>query len=93
MTIPMLREGKSFDEIAAKAGITPGTVASHLLELMETEAIRSIDPWVSDATQRRILAAAEEVGRERLKPIYEHLNQEVPYEHLRLVLNFEKQTS
>ncbi|MFY7875127.1 MAG: RQC domain-containing protein, partial [Pirellula sp.] len=93
ITIPMLREGKSFDEIAAKAGITPGTVASHLLEMMETEAISSIEPWVSDATQRRILAAADEVGRERLKPIFEHLNQEVPYEHLRLVLNFEKQNS
>lgn len=93
ITIPMLREGKSFDEIAAKAGITPGTAASHLMELMETEAISSIDPWVSEATQRRILAAAEEVGRERLKPIFEHLNQEVPYEYLRLVLNFEKQNS
>ena len=93
ITIPMLREGKSFEEIAAKAGITPGTVASHLLDLMETEVIRSVEPWVSDTMQRRILAAADEVGRERLKPIFEHLNQEVPYEHLRLVLNFEKQNS
>lgn len=93
ITIPMLRQGKSFDEIAAAAGITPGTVGSHLLELMEIEVLGSIDQWVPVETQRRVIAAANEVGRERLKPIYDHLSQEVAYEQIRLVLNFEKQNS
>jgi ATP-dependent DNA helicase RecQ len=92
ITIPLLRQGRPLEEIADMAAVTPGTVASHLQELMETESVASIDNWVSVEVQRRIVAAANEVGREKLKPIFEHMNQEVPYEQIRLVLKFERQS-
>ena len=91
ITYPLLREGRSFEEIAEKADITIGTVVTHLLDLMQEEAISSIDCWLVPELQQRILAAADVVGREKLKPIFEHLEQSVPYEHIRLTLNFEKQ--
>ncbi len=91
ITFPLLREGRPFEEIAEKADITVGTVVTHLLDLMHDEAISSIDCWLEIELQQRIIAAADVVGREKLKPIFEHLEQRVPYEHIRLTLNFEKQ--
>jgi ATP-dependent DNA helicase RecQ len=92
VTIPLLRQGLSIDEIANKAGIVPGTVVSHLLDWMQEEPLASIDPWVSPMVQQQVIAAANIVGRERLKPIFEHLEQSIPYETIRLVLSFEKAT-
>ena len=90
-TYPLLREGRPFEEIAERTELTVGTVVSHLLDLMEDEAISSIDCWLAPELQQRIIAAAEIVGREKLKPIFEHLEQSVPYDQIRLTLNFEKQ--
>jgi len=91
ITYPLLREGKSLEEIAERAEITVGTVVSHLLDLMQDEQIASIDNWLPIEQQKRILAAANAVGREKLKPIFEHLEQSVPYEQIRLMLSFERQ--
>ncbi len=90
ITYPLLRVGRPLEEIAEKAEITVGTVVSHLLDLMQDEAISSIDCWLPTELQERIVAAADIVGREKLKPIFDHLEQSVPYEQIRLVLNFEK---
>jgi len=90
ITYPLLREGLPLEEIAEKAAITVGTVVSHLLDLMQDEAISSIDCWLPSELQQRIIAAADIVGREKLKPIFEHLEQSVPYEQIRLMLFFEK---
>ena len=89
-TYPLIREGRPLVEIAEKAEITVGTVVSHLLDLMQEEAIASIDCWLPVELQQRVIAAADIVGREKLKPIFDHLEQSVPYEQIRLILNFEK---
>jgi len=91
ITYPMLRSGHPLEEIAAKAEITVGTVVSHLLDLMQDEPIASIDCWLPVELQNRIIDSANRVGREKLKPIYEDLQQQVSYEQIRLILNFEKQ--
>ncbi len=91
ITYPMLRSGRPWEEIAEKAEVTVGTVVSHLLDLMQDESIASIDCWLPLELQKRILGAADRAGRERLKPIYEDLQQQVPYEQIRLLLSFEKQ--
>ena len=90
---PMLRSGHPLEEIAATAEITVGTVVSHLLDLMQDEPIASIDGWLPLELQQRILGAADRVGREKLKPIFEELQQTVSYEQIRLMLSFEKQQS
>ena len=93
VTLPLLRQGRSVAEIATKAGVSPSTVHSHLVDLLSEEAVASIDPWVTTEVQQNVIAAANIVGRERLKPIFEHLNGAVGYETIRLVIAFEKQQS
>ena len=90
ITYPLLREGKPFEEIAGRADITVGTVVTHLLDLIQEEPVASIDVWLPLELQKRILVAADVAGRERLKPIFEHLEQKVSYEQIRLMLTFEK---
>lgn len=93
ITYPMLRDGRSLEDIAKRAEVTVGTVVSHLLDLMQDESIPTIDCWLPTELQAKILLAADTVGREKLKPIFEHLEQSVPYEHIRLALSFERQQS
>lgn len=93
ITIPLLKQLRPLDEIAEKAGVTVGTVANHLSELIQTELVDSIDVWVSRDIQNRVLAAADVVGREKLSPIYEHLQQQIGYETIRIVLAFESQNA
>ncbi|MFN6127749.1 MAG: DNA helicase RecQ [Planctomycetota bacterium] len=93
ITIPLLKQRRPLDEIAAQAGVTVGTVANHLTELIQTEPIDNIDVWVPRDIQNRVLAAADIVGREKLSPIYEHLKQQIGYETIRIVLAFEQQNA
>jgi ATP-dependent DNA helicase RecQ len=88
LTLPLLQKGLPLEEIASKASVTIGTVVNHLLEWMAAEPIESIDAWVLPNVQSQILQAASEVGRDKLKPIYERLGQQVSYEIIRLVLTF-----
>jgi len=90
VTVPLLLQRESLEAVAAKAQLTVGTVVTHLLGLIEAGEIESIDPWVDPALQLRILASAERLGRERLKPIFEDLEQSVPYDVLRIVMTFER---
>ena len=92
ITLPLLRQFRPFDEVAAKAGVTVSTVVGHLLEWMETESLASIDAWVPIDIQKQIIAAANVVGREKLSPIFEHLQRQVSYELIRLVLAYERQS-
>jgi ATP-dependent DNA helicase RecQ len=93
ITIPLLREMRPIEEIAATAGLAVSTVLGHLFELMQSEVIESIDVWVPIEIQKRVLAAADIVGREKLKPIFEHLQQQVSYEQIKIVLNYERQAA
>ena len=93
ITIPLLKQQRPLEEIASKAGVTVGTVSNHLSELIQTEPVDSIDVWVPRDIQNRVLAAADVVGREKLSPIYEHLQQQIGYELIRIVLEFERQNA
>ncbi|MFN9979925.1 MAG: helix-turn-helix domain-containing protein, partial [bacterium] len=93
ITLPLLKEFLPLDVVSAKAGVTVGTVVGHLLEWMETEQLASIEAWVPIGIQKQIIAAADAVGREKLSPIFEHLERRVGYELIRLVLAFERKNS
>jgi ATP-dependent DNA helicase RecQ len=93
ITIPLLKQRFPLDEIAAKAGVTVGTVANHLSEWIQTVGVDSIDVWVPRDIQMRVLAAADVVGRDKLTPIYEHLQQQIGYDMIRIVLAYESQNA
>lgn len=93
ITIPMLKQLRPLEEIAARAGVTVGTVSGHLSDLLQSEIVESIEPWVPIEIQKQVIAAADIVGREKMTPIFEHLQQKIGYEIIRIVLAFERQAA
>ena len=79
---PLFREGKSIEEVAEQLGRAFSTVKGYLAEFLADEGYMSPEPWVAAATFDAICAAANELGGEKMKPIFEKLNGEVPYEQI-----------
>ena len=53
---------------------------------IEEEQPEDITTWVPDDVYQEVAAAAQVVGREKLKPIYDALEGQVTYDHIRWVL-------
>jgi ATP-dependent DNA helicase RecQ len=85
---PMYRDGKTVAEVARVLGKMESTACEYLCCFIHQERPESIDAWVDRATQERVHAAARQHGGQRLKPIYLALNQEIPYDAIRLVLTY-----
>ena len=83
---PFFREGLSVEEVAGRVGRAKSTVFGYLAEFIQHDRIRDPSPWVATATAERIEGAAAQVGTERLKPIFELLQGEIPYEQIRIVV-------
>ncbi|MDB5335015.1 MAG: ATP-dependent helicase RecQ [Planctomycetaceae bacterium] len=82
----LFRQGESLAEVAAQLNRAPATVGQYLQGYLEAEQITDPTPWVASTTFARIRDAAHQVGVERLKPIYDHLSEEVSYEEIRIAV-------
>ncbi|MCI0631030.1 MAG: DNA helicase RecQ [Phycisphaerales bacterium] len=76
----------SISEVAQKFGVSDSTAIKYLCEHITACKPRSVSAWVDDSTYRRIAAAATKSEDGRLKPIFEALNGEVPYDKIRIVV-------
>jgi ATP-dependent DNA helicase RecQ len=85
---PLFREEKSVAEVACQINKMESTACDYLCCFIHQERPENIDPWVDRATQERIQGPARQHGTKRLKPIYLALNQEVPYDTIRIVLSY-----
>jgi ATP-dependent DNA helicase RecQ len=81
----LFRRGASIDEVMAQMGRARSTVAGYLGEFLRHEQVDDPSPWVEEQTIRRIEQAIAEVGQAGLKPIFEQLGGDVPYEEIRIV--------
>ncbi len=81
----LLLESASLDTVAEQAGCTTGTAAKRLVELIEEGKVSDISPWVDQETFTRADAAFAELGDERLKPVRDHLDEEIDYDALHIV--------
>ena len=81
----LLSEGASLERIAQCAGLTTGTIAKKLADLIEEGGIEDVSAWVDAETYARADAAFAELGDERLKPVRDHLNEDVSYDTLHIV--------
>jgi ATP-dependent DNA helicase RecQ len=70
----------SIDEVAAKLDRSRKTVRDYLVDYLRRNDVREPTAWVDPKLFARIAAAADEVGAERLKPIFEKLGGEVDYD-------------
>ena len=83
---PMFEAQRSVEDIAEEMGLAASTVWGYLNDWVRVEEPADISAWVGSAEYERILAAARTSENGRLKPIFEALNEESPYNRIRLVL-------
>ena len=82
----LFEQGLSMEDVAHQLGRSLDTVSKYLGMYVETHRITDIGAWIPPSMEKRINAAIGQLGCERLKPIFEHLNSEVAYAHLRIVV-------
>jgi ATP-dependent DNA helicase RecQ len=85
-TLRLLREGRSFDEIARIRGRQVSTILCTVASLIETGQMKLDPKWISPDAQPLIEAACLEHGVERLKAIKDAVPPYVSYEDIRLVV-------
>ena len=86
-SFPLFKQGESVKAVAQKMKLAISTVSGYLQEFIRQEEITDSSTWVEAETATRVREAIDEVGGERLKPIFDHLGGEVTYEEIRIVAN------
>jgi ATP-dependent DNA helicase RecQ len=79
------RKGLTVEGIADARGMSPTTIVGHLVELIEMEREVDINLLVEPERQQPIVQAIQIMGDERLKPIYEFLQESYTFEEIKLV--------
>jgi ATP-dependent DNA helicase RecQ len=85
-TLRLLRQGKSFADIATLRGRQLSTVVSTVADLVEDGDVEFDDGWVDRNRQPIIEAACARLGTARLSALKAALPPEVTYEDIRLVV-------
>lgn len=86
-TIEHVRSETPLDEIVKKSARTKGTILTHIEDALHSETLSQDDcTYLCDtlANKHRIFEAIEKKGIEKLKPIFEELNGEIPFEDIRI---------
>ena len=85
VSFPHFAQGQSIDAVATELGRAPSTVVGYLLQFIAHHEIDDPTNWVEPPVARRVESAVQELGDNRLKPLYEALNEEVDYDTIRIV--------
>ena len=88
LAFQLFRGGASIEDVIHKTGMTSSTVTGYLADFVQAEKPASIFQWVPEDVCERVAAAAEIHGTARLKPVFLELNEEVSYDHIRVVFAF-----
>lgn len=89
-TLRLVREGKSFEEIAAIRGRRLSTVINAVAALVEKGEVKFSAQWIDQNKLSVIESALERVGSKdlgRLKPVKDILPPEITYDEIRLVVS------
>ncbi|WP_197440415.1 DNA helicase RecQ [Polystyrenella longa] len=82
----LFADGKTTFQIAEELDRSVTTVNGYLSRYIQHHQLTDATPWVDEEVTRRIETVVDEVGAERLKPIFEELKQEVSYDQIRIVV-------
>ncbi len=85
-TLRLLKEGRTFEEIAQIRARTLRAVVSLVADLIERGEAQFQSGWLAPERYNQIAAACHRLGMDRLKPLKEALPPEIPYEEIRLVI-------
>lgn len=76
----------SLGDATEQLGRAFGTVAGYLIQYIQSKKITDASDWIPKEVIQKVETAADEVGDERLKPIFDHLNSTISYSEIRVVL-------
>jgi ATP-dependent DNA helicase RecQ len=82
----LFRERTPIEDVMHQTGKARSTVSDYLAEYIREERPASIITWVADDVYQKVAATARRVGSDRLKPIFVALEEQVPYDEIRLVV-------
>jgi len=82
---PLFELGLSVEQVMTRMGRAQTTVVEYLCDYIAEQNIADPSRWLANEIILRIETAIAEVGMQRLKPIFLHLNSEVPYDEIRIV--------
>ena len=85
-TLELLKQGRTFEEIAQIRGRKVSSVIVLVADLVERGETEFQDQWVDTAHREQIREACERLGTEWMKPIKEELSSEVSYDEIRLAM-------
>ncbi|MFD2162466.1 DNA helicase RecQ [Paradesertivirga mongoliensis] len=86
-TLELLKAGMSPAQVSEKRGLHETTIYSHIAHLYINKKIGSITSLVSDDEVRIVQRAIEVIGETKaLKPVFDHLQEQVPYHKIRLAM-------
>ena len=81
----MFSDGATIDVAAAATKRAQSTVSGYLEQYIEVHKPSSVATWVDQRTYDTVSAAIDAVGMDALRPIFEHLDEQVSYETIRIV--------
>lgn len=87
---PYFEQRLPLEEIASKLGRVQSTVLDYLEQYLAYKNSCDLSPWVDEADVLRVRAAIEAVGLARLKPIFLHLEEQISYNVIRVVIAAER---
>jgi ATP-dependent DNA helicase RecQ len=82
---PHFDTGESIDSVAARLSRARSTVCGYLEEYLRYRKRLHAQPWVDAATEQRVAELLVTEPSDKLKPIFETLGGEIPYDTLRWV--------
>ena len=85
-TLELWNKGMSVEKIAEARELSAGMIIGHLCFLAEKGLGIEIDKLVKPERQKKILDAANKVGRDKLTPIREALGEDYSWDEIKLTL-------
>ena len=86
LAFELYRDGASIADAMTQLGVARSTAGEYLMQYVREARPADVSAWVQDDLYQEIAAAAGEVGRDKLKPIYDALGGNVSYDDIKLVL-------
>ena len=86
LAFELFREGKSIDDVISATARASATVTEYLAEFLRETQQCDPAPWVSESVFSHVRQVALTVGTEKMKPIFEALNEKIPYPQIRIAL-------
>jgi ATP-dependent DNA helicase RecQ len=84
----LYQTGKTVDEIAEERGLQVTTVFSHLATAVSVGKELDVSAFLEESDIERVLSAAKAIGEsQKLRPIFDRLEESIPFHRIRLALS------